>query len=183
MGCWVREGGGLLLGTKRSALLEVCARAEGGVDIAGKDQSSCRPIRSLFVYSIDLVGQLVEQLDRDCVAGLGTIEGEDLDAAAVRRGNVFDIDYGFPPGANGCAVEGSLDDEAVANCADTGFRYAHRGVVKPWIAEEGCGDGRAGHVPITCRSRASCLADSHRLPPGGYLRCELNTSLTEVPSR
>ena len=77
-----------------SALLQVGAGAEAGVDLAGENECSCRPRLAFVVNAVDLLVQLRKQLSRNRIARCGPVHGEDANVPRVRRGIVDDIEDG-----------------------------------------------------------------------------------------
>lgn len=87
--------GRVLFPAHARAFLEICARAEGRVDVAADDQGTRWPRASFSGNRFNIPGKPVEEIAGDCVACLGPVQKQDANVPRPWGGNVLGLDDGI----------------------------------------------------------------------------------------
>lgn len=78
---------------ERDSLFHISPRTKALVDLASQYQCSCWTCSSFVTYALYLMSQLSDQLARQSIPSVGTIERYNLNQAGVWSGNFCDKDH------------------------------------------------------------------------------------------
>ena len=77
------------------ALLEVCARTEGRVDVAGYNEGPGGTRAPFRGNRLDVLSQSIEKISRDGIACVGSVQEQNTNAPRSWGGDVLGLDYGI----------------------------------------------------------------------------------------